>query len=184
MEHGVYTDEEGKKFEGFVACQDTLTDGFCNMSAVEFTFCCGDCGRRFSAPGVLDFSYGEFVLRGKRSNHEAFLDANSDPAFLESRELLKAHPKVAGMSDWQRAELLHEIFGSVCDPTPDGQPLVMNLHPQCPSCGSRNMESWVTAVPGRPWPLPLVTHNVWNALSRQQRIEMIDRAIRERLEET
>jgi len=148
------------------------------MSAVTYRFCCAGCGERFNAPEVPEFSYGLFVLRSENSDYAAFLDAFNDAAFLESYEIVKTNRCVLDMRDEQKGEIQQRVFCVVCDPDPDGHPLKIGLAPRCPSCGCRSMATWEQIDPSRPWPLPLVGHERWNVLTKQQKVDLVDQTIR------
>ncbi|MBP8260594.1 MAG: hypothetical protein KA118_13125 [Verrucomicrobia bacterium] len=151
------------------------------MNAVAFTFCCGGCGRQFEGPEAPENSYGQFVLRSETSDAAAFLDAPNDSVFFESYHMVRSDPQTAKMSGERKARIQQQVFALTRDPTSGGEMLKIGVHPRCPHCGSREMGNWQEISPPRLWPLPSVTHKKWNALTKQQRVELIGRGIQSSL---
>jgi CRISPR/Cas system CMR-associated protein Cmr1 (group 7 of RAMP superfamily) len=129
------------------------------------------------APEVPEASYGQFVLRTKVSDYAAFLNVIEDKAFLESNQIVKKHNKMVNHTVRDVAKVHHQIFGMICDLTPSGEKLIMDLLPKCPSCGSRNMKEWQQVAPKKLWPLPPVQHTAWDAKSEDEKKLEVDRLL-------
>ena len=147
------------------------------MSAIAFKFTCANCGTEFLAPEVSETSYGEFVMRTHGSNETAYLDATQDRAFMESYELVKQHPQVANQKRMIQAEIQQSVFTVTCDRAPNGEKFAIGLRPMCPSCSTRNMKSWEPVIPIRNWPIPIVTHQLWEAKSVEEKNVTIKGAV-------
>jgi len=154
------------------------------MSAIAYNFKCSSCEREFQAPEVPEMSYGIFVMRTKELDETAFLDALNDSAFLESYELLKRHPRVANESEASRGKIQQFVFQVACDKTENGESFQIGLSPKCPSCGSRNMETWQQVIPVRAWPLPTVMHKSWDAKTIAEKTAAIDYGVQQFLHES
>ncbi len=150
------------------------------MSAVVFRYSCASCGHTFEASGILDFSYGEFVMRSKEGS-EAYLEAITNEVFKEVSEIVEAHPCLVGADERQSGGVIQKIFGVACDPSPSGNQFHIGMNPVCPSCSSLEMKSWQELYPHMPSSIPSVTHNRWAAMGECKKIEIIDRVIRELL---
>jgi DNA-directed RNA polymerase subunit RPC12/RpoP len=149
------------------------------MNAITYIYHCANCGREFSAPGVPEFSYGMFVMRSEKSDYAAFLHAIGDSAFLEIQQMISEYTEIVRLKDREKAKLMHEIFGLICDEAPDGSKLLMDAAPICPSCGSREMKSWKQVHPAQIWPLPTVEHKKWDSKSHAEKLAAIDKAIKQ-----
>jgi hypothetical protein len=44
------------------------------------------------------------------------------------------------------------------------------------------MVSWIENVPDETWPLPLVKHETWRVLSKQQKVDAVEIAIRREMD--
>ena len=151
------------------------------MSAITFMFKCARCHADFRAPGLSDFSYGLFVMKTESADDAAFLDAQSDNAFLESCDLVQQNKLVANLTGRKLSRLQQAVFTTTCDPGPHGDAFRIGLRPKCPTCGFRDMESWEPVRPIQEWPLPVVEHQAWNAKTLSEKIEVIDRAVEDHL---
>ena len=148
------------------------------MSAIAYRFKCADCKTEFEAPEVPEMSYGIFVMRNKVSNEAVFLDALNDPAFKESTELVERNPQFADRVSKSRGAAQQTVFSITCDKTREGASFEIGVFPVCPACGSRDMKSYRPAVPIRDWPLPVVTHKLWETKSASEKTAAINEAIR------
>jgi len=149
------------------------------MSAIAYNFKCSLCGKEFEAPEIPEMSYGVFVMRTQESGEAAFLDALNDSVFLETYELVKRHPRIASLPEAERGRIQQAVFPVACDKTVRGESLQIGLQPKCPSCGSRNMESWQQVMPSRLWLLPLVRHDSWNAKTVAEKTAAINYGVQE-----
>jgi len=147
------------------------------MSAVAYKFKCAVCGTEFEAPEVPEMSYGLFVMRSPESDDSAYLDAPNDPVFLESKELVRLHVRLAQFSAGQVGKVQQAVFSVTCDKTADGASLEIGLPPKCPTCGSHKPASWLQLMPARAWFLPAVRHELWKTRSPAQKALMIDEAV-------
>jgi len=137
---------------------------------------CAQCGNTFKAAAIGSGSYGEFLLRSEGEGVEAYLDALSDKTYDEVDKLLEAHPMLVGMSAFKRAEILRSVYGAIaCDPDQHGNSYVIDGHPRCPTCGSREIESWEFTDPIEfvELDIPPVTHQLWNSLSDEEKINRV-----------
>jgi hypothetical protein len=138
---------------------------------------CAQCGNTFKAAAIGSGSYGEFLLRSDGAGAEAYLDALSDKTYDQVDKLLEVHPMLAGKSALKRAEILRSIYGAIaCDPDEHGNSFIIGGRPRCPVCGSQKMESWEFTDPIEfvELDIPPVTHQLWNALSDEEKINRVD----------
>lgn len=124
-----------------------------------------DC--KITAPEVLEYSYGEFLLRKRNSSGIRYLNALEDDVYHEVSEIIKEFfPDVK----FESSDLLQIVFGPVaCDPDIDGRPFEMNLWPHCENYNATEPVSWQMTDPPVfvDIEVPLVKHDLWNCLSPQ-----------------
>lgn len=149
------------------------------MTAAAYTFTCTGCDRKFEAPGMSDFCYGYLLLRSEESEYTALLSIFEDPLFSECEPMVLSHHMVKSLGKSQQADVVFKIYGLICDPTPDGHPLNVDVLPKCSSCNSSKNLSWRPSEPGRSWPLPSVTCEKWNALSQGEKVGLINQLVQE-----
>lgn len=148
------------------------------MNAIAFKYICGECGGEFKAPGISDFAYGLFVMWSEQSGEVVFLDALSDSVFSEVSGLVHGNPLLKCRPEEDQSDIFQAIFGMACDKSKKGDLFSIVATPKCPSCGSRKMKAWDVADPGYAWPLPVVTHESWNAKAPPEKAAIIHEAIR------
>lgn len=138
-------------------------------------FKCGSCHEWFEATRISELAYGEFLLRSKDGRSVAYLDALRDTVFEEVDGLLLREPRTGRLSDFERADVLHAVFGVACDPDENGDAYQGGTDPACPNCGRRNIEYWEAADPPRyvEAEVPPVTHHNWARLEPQAREKLI-----------
>ncbi len=143
------------------------------------TFECGNCGRRFEAPALNPYAYGEFLLRSAGGSL-AYLNALDDTTYSEVDNLLATIPGTAQLTPLSRADVLQSVYGELaCDPDATGAPFSITQPPTCPQCGARR-PSWFE----HPEPAPIVdvevapvTHGRWAALSRTEKLAALRAAL-------
>jgi hypothetical protein len=144
-----------------------------------FRYECAPYRHKFESPSLAAAGYGLFLLRSDRSDHLAFLDALSDPVFLELEAILLEFKAFNEKDSRGRAKLLHEAFGVTCDPSEDGESYNIVQYPRCPVCGTRQMHYWEVIEP----PIfvdievPSVEHKRWAALTATQKRRLVSAAL-------
>jgi len=99
-------------------------------SIATFEATCADCRETFPAPLLGDFSYGQFLLYGRRGTAYAYLDAPGHPIWELADSVIQSRD----------GEPILRALAAVADPV-DGQPLGTDR--VCPLCHSRrDWESW------------------------------------------
>ena len=131
-----------------------------------FRYKCGACGEWFEAPEISELAYGEFLLRSE-SGETRYLNANLDKVFLEVDALLETDPRLSSFDQFQRADVLNEVFGIACDPDSAGGVFRLGAKAQCPKCRHCNITEWESSEPPRFVELDVipVTHLQWETLS-------------------
>jgi hypothetical protein len=150
------------------------------MKLQIFEYRCAPFGHEFHAPELPTGTYGEFLLRDEAGAFMAHLDALADPTYKEVDALLAGLPGIIQVKASKRAEILRQIYGLVaCDPTPDGKPFQIGLHPRCPTCSSHAMRSWQEVQPAQfaDYAVPSVTHSLWLSLTEEQKITRVNRYV-------
>ena len=148
------------------------------MKLQMFTYTCEPSGHEFQAPELPFNSYGEFLLRDGTGTSMAYLNALSDPTYLEVSVLLKSLPETQHLTANQRADVLQRLYREVaCDTDIDGKPFHIKQHPGCPICSSTAMRSWDEAVPIDfiDVDVPLVSHINWYSLTEIQKVKIVKR---------
>jgi hypothetical protein len=151
------------------------------MSALIFEYMCANCGFKFEASGVSDFSYGEFIMRSE-SGLEVFLDASVNTAFMEVLNLVRTHTLVSSMDAHKSGEIAQKVFGVACDLSPKGERYQIELLPLCPKCLSRNIASWQCAKPPRESAIFSATQRRWQTLSPDQKKLEVDQEVKRIIE--
>lgn len=146
------------------------------MNTVNYLFQCGNCGCKFKAPEIPEYSYGLFVLRSEKSETIAFLDARNDQVFAECYEIVKTSPLLSGSKAEKRAEIQQRVFGITCD-SPAGETLKIGIPPKCPNCHSSKILSRQQITPIEPLLIPIVQHSEWNLKSYREKSEMLHQQI-------
>lgn len=143
-----------------------------------FRYKCGACGAWFEAPEISELAYGEFLLRSE-SGETRYLNANLDRVFLEVDALLRTNPRLSSFTQFQRADVLNEVFGVACDPDSMGGVFRIGTKPKCPSCIHSNITEWESPEPPRYVELDIVpiTHLQWETLSDDEKRIRVHRAL-------
>lgn len=142
------------------------------MKTLKFNYCCAKCGMMFFAPGVSDFSYGEFVMNTD-SGKSALLHAVSDSVYQEVCDIVSSLPEISQKSDTEKSEIIQSVFSVACDVSTDNEKYKIGLKPKCPSCGSHDMASWEIATPQGYIELEHVSHTYWNSLTSDDKKKLI-----------
>ena len=120
-------------------------------------------------PEVLEYSYGEFLLRKRNDSGMRYLNALEDDVYREVNEILKEN---FFQDQSEAGDLLQIVFGPVaCDPDTDGKPFEMNLWPYCENCSAAEPLSWQMTEPPEfvNIDVPLVKHDLWNSFNPEQK---------------
>ena len=153
------------------------------MMLEKYEYTCNSCKNKFPVFTLPEEVYGEFILR-TITGKEAYLLAIGDPIFKEVRTIVNSKPELQYMDE--QVDIIHEVFGVVCDKASDGSEYKIELHPRCPACGSHKMYSWGSTNPRNPElienNIPPVTYNHWNTLSDIEKKNLVYAAIDRELE--
>jgi len=143
-----------------------------------FKYTCAKCGHSFNALELPDDPYGMFLMRNQ-SGEAALLPAFDKSEYKQVSEMLAAHPKLQGADRFKRAEILQEVFGDTCDPSPDGTAYKINRNPRCPKCDSTSMAKWECVDPPEyaVEEIPVVTNFKWAGMNDRERQQMLDVAL-------
>lgn len=151
------------------------------MRVHYFRYECGSCGHHYKSPR-LGGGYGEGLMYNENNIKPdiVYLDAIGDKVFKEFSNILRAHSKIKQLDDSDRATVLHNLFGVACDKSSDNTEYKLGRMPACPACGKLNILHWGPTdnppeygdIEAKP-----VTHHAWNALSQEQKNELVDRTL-------
>jgi predicted RNA-binding Zn-ribbon protein involved in translation (DUF1610 family) len=139
-------------------------------------YTCAKCGDVYSAPSLGETAYGEFLLWSENGG-VAYLNAFQDPTYKEVDNLIKVHPKTAGLQPLNQAKVLRRVYGKLaCDRGRNGEIFSMDSSFPCPVCGSQKIASW--EFPSPPIFIEVdvqpVSHFAWSNLTDQEKRELLD----------
>lgn len=139
------------------------------MKLVLYTYIYASAGCKIKAPQVLEYSYGEFLLRKRNGSAIRYLNALEDNAYGEVKKIVREN-----FSDdkFELTDLVQIAFGpAACDADTDGKPFEMNLWPYCENCKNEQPSSWQMTDPPEfvEMNIPSVEHYLWNSLNLDQR---------------
>ena len=148
------------------------------MKLQIFIYECARCGHRVEALSVPGGGYGIFLLRTRSSGELAYLDAFADAVFSEAESILLEAPTFANKDSFERARLLHALFGLTCDRAASGEQYQVAAHPWCPKCGSSEM-NWAASEPPRLEEVNLapVSHDYWSSLPSAAKRALLNTAL-------
>lgn len=135
------------------------------MKILLYEYICLKCDKKFSAPGVSDFSYGEFVMFSEKGFNSAYLNAFSDVVYSELESLLNTIPEIKDMAENFQVDFFQKAFSITCDLAPDGGRFFIGKQPRCPACNCFKMKSWKPSDPPQYIDLPNVQHVEWEKLT-------------------
>jgi hypothetical protein len=128
-------------------------------------------------PGAdLSFAYGTF-LGVSRAGHAAVLDAMTDPVFDEVRQRVNQDPRLRGVAEREKADLLLAVLPVVCDPDDTGNEFVFAGSPGCPRCGSRSVASFTETNEDAGVAAGHASHRHWESADQSQRQAAITSAL-------
>jgi hypothetical protein len=144
------------------------------MTVYAFRWTCAECRHAFTAPGLPDMSYGQFLLTSTKEGLTGYCNALADRVFYEVSFMARRRPTTATFSESECADLVQTMFNAACDLAPDGSPYNIHGGPKCPKCGARRWASCDDRS-RQPWPEPLpdVTHDLWNSLTLRQKCALL-----------
>lgn len=151
------------------------------MPPLLFNFRCAKCDNEFTAPGLPDGAYGEFLLISE-NGETAYLNSFEDEAFNELRVLFKKQGKNFEKIDkYNEATIFQTIFSITCDKSPSGGTYSIGGSPVCPKCKSREMASWTEKkqLEFVHENIKIITHKSWSKLSLEEKELKIKVAINE-----
>jgi hypothetical protein len=151
------------------------------MNPICFKYICATCGNQFTAPGMPDGAYGEFVLRSQASDLCAYMSAFDDGVLNELGVILNQNAVKWGVAEAQIPDLQQKLFSITTDRGEDGAHFEIGLAPKCPKCNSCNPASWIEEEPVRKIDLKPVAHNDWAKLDRKAKERMVKTALDNRL---
>lgn len=139
---------------------------------------CGTCGKWFEAPEISELGYGEFLLRSI-GGEMRYLDANLDRVFTEVDKLIGMDGRVHLLNQFQRADILHDVFGVACDPDLHGYELRITEKAPCSHCNQRKVAEFESVEPVTyvDMDVPPVTHDQWNRLSDSEKRTLVRQAL-------
>lgn len=146
------------------------------MKFTKIEYQCHKCRKIFIAPGMMPYSYGEFILYSRQSKKIRCFNALEDSIYKEVSEKISKNKNIKKSNP---PEILEKIFGKVaCDPDEYGESLQMTT-PFCPFCKSDQ-----TSLHRIPEPLefieiePLkISHTAWLSLAKNEKIKNINEEI-------
>ncbi len=108
-----------------------------------------------------------------------YLDANRDLTFEEVDRLMRCDHRVVALDSFERADLLHDLFGTACDPDSQGNAFRIDLKARCPNCCERHVTWWESVEPPTYVELEIfpVTHEAWSMRSETEKLAAISAAI-------
>jgi len=149
------------------------------MKYQNFIYRCAKCQHSFKASGISGFLYGLFIMRSPETGEEVLLDAIEDPVYNEVSDILEIEFSTSEIDNFDSASVLQEIFGIACDPDSKENLFKIGGIPKCPQCGSDEVAFWEAPEPPEmvEKQIPSVTHNKWNALDHNQKVNLIREAL-------
>lgn len=147
------------------------------MNPICFKYICATCGNQFTAPGMPDAAYGEFVVRSQASDLCAYMSAFEDGVLNELGAILKQNSAEWSVAESQIPDLQQKLFSITTDRGEDGSHFEIGLAPKCPKCNNRNPASWAEEEPIRKSELKSVTHDDWTKLDRGAKERMVKMAL-------
>ena len=84
-----------------------------------------------------------------------------------------------------QVDIFQSIFSVSCDLANDESQYQIGLNPVCPNCHSRDMAAWQETNPPEydKEDIKFVTHEVWNKLTYEEKLVLVDKAINNYLSE-
>jgi hypothetical protein len=154
------------------------------MKLLLYRYNCRDCQKHFKVPELPINPYGEFLFRSKTTGQVTYLNAIESKEFSEVSKLVDQNKKVKKIDEMERADILHEIYGYVSDLAPDGSIYESEGLPLCPYCHSNKNLSWIPTDPPEYVyeEIKVLPHHQWNQLTKDEKKELIDNAIKLLLE--
>lgn len=151
------------------------------MKLLLYIYKCQKCNHEFKVPQLRGAPYGEFLLRSSKGEI-SYLYALDDEVFNNCHQILKVNSKLCGKKDLEIANILHKIFGYICDQAPSGN----NYHigkPICPNCGGNKMSYWGPTNPAEiiEEDVPRLTYESWNKLNRNDKIAFFNKLLDEHM---
>ena len=148
------------------------------MRLQVYRYKCGACGDWFEAPEIGELAYGEFLLRS-HAGEVRYLNANLDKVFTEVDDLLGSDPRLCSFDQFQRADVLNEVFGVACDPDSTGGLFRVAAKPLCPKCNQCNISEWESTEPPCYVDVDVieVAHSRWESLSEGEKQNRIREAL-------
>lgn len=137
---------------------------------------CQECGY-----AGITYAYGSFAgygrLLGRTSKNElAEFSAWEDDVFQEVSSIVDS---VMSQNSTSKAECFQWVLGIVSDPAPSGEPYDFTGVVRCPNCGSLAVQYGPDDPPViEAIHIPLVTHEAWQVLSKDERQQKIEKALR------
>lgn len=144
------------------------------MKTLLYRYICSKCEEKFNAPGVSDFSYGQFIMFSESGFYSAYLDALSDPVYSEMDHIIKTIPPIIEMGEDFQADFFQNVFSITCDLAPDEGLYCIGKQPACPVCHSQKMKSWEPTDPQEYADTPSVTHIEWERLTNADKRKKIE----------
>lgn len=140
------------------------------------TYECDRCGLHFEVPTPVEPMC--VVVRTRVEGHAAALcGEQSGGIFGEVDALLAGLPEWDRLSDSEQGLWTWRMLGIICDPGPDGSEYEGGTHPACPRCGAREMRGFSAPPEQRiiDVDMPLVTHQGWAEMTRDERRDRLRR---------
>jgi hypothetical protein len=115
-------------------------------------------------------AYGEFLLRSP-SGEMRYLNAIIDSVFREVDNLIGHDERIRKFDQFQRADILYQVFGTACDPDSQGKDFVIGEWPPCTRCGSHTVVEWEAVEPVSCVDLNVqpATHSEWQSLNEDEK---------------
>ena len=149
------------------------------MKLQQYIYKCENCDTEFMSPELPGDSYGEFLMRSE-TGKLAYLSSFEDAVFQEVEDIFKENKLISDMNKISQAKVFQNIFGVVCDRALDNSEYQTVRNPSCPTCHLNNCLSWQPTNPPVMIDIQvdLATHNYWNQLSKSNKEETLNNAIK------
>lgn len=148
------------------------------MKPLLYNHHCENCDKTFKAPELPE-RYGEFILHSNDINDSVYLNAFEDQVFNEVKELYKKNENVKKKNKLSDTKLFQSIFSISCDLAADGSQYQIGFIEICPNCSSGSITSWSPTDPPEflSEDIKSVTHNLWNKLSEEKKVDLINKSV-------
>lgn len=140
------------------------------MIFLEYNCKCKKCSAEFCSSGLLEQSYGEFILRSK-TGKEAYLMAINDKVYKDFFDMVGQFDKINQLDTFAQVKAKQKLFSITCDPAPDNSIYEIDGLRICPNCESTDVNVYGPANSPKLYKnhIESIEHTRWNLLTVQEK---------------